>query len=216
VRRAARTAALLLGVGVARLAHAQPADTLPTQRWTAEVMASAGSSAWSQPVLPGRFRARPAGGAGLALTHVHSARWRGVVLADRYERGAIADGWTLHARYTEVGALVMRQLFGVGPVNLALGGGAIIAWPEDGRGTHRTDSSLDFELDPSPQEYSARLALEARTRHHLPVSGRITFQRGLNRILKSNPSASNGRWDGTTPPYSKLLAFELGATVLRW
>ncbi|MBY0489483.1 MAG: hypothetical protein K2R93_06545 [Gemmatimonadaceae bacterium] len=197
-------------------ARAQAVDTLPSRRWALEALVSAGASAWSQPVLPGKFKARPAGGAGLALSHVHSSRWRGVLVFDRYERGAIADGWTLHADYSEIAALVMRRLFPVGVVDLALGGGAVIAWPANGTGTHRLDSSLDFTLDPSPQEYSARLALEARTRHRLPVSGRITFQRGLNRILRRNPSASNGRWDGTTPPYSKLLAFELGATLLRW
>jgi hypothetical protein len=212
--------ALGLLVASARTVSAQAADPRPARRaaprWGLEVLASAGASAWSQPVLPGKFKARPAGGAGLALSHVQSARWRGVLVLDRYERGAIGDDWTLHAQYAEVAALAMRQLFPVGPFDLALGGGGVIAWPSRGEGTHRRDRSLDFALDPSPQEYSARFALEARTRRRLPVSGRITFQRGINRILHGNPSASNGRWDGTTPPYSKLLAFELGATLIRW
>lgn len=104
----------------------------------------------------------------------------------------------------------------MGPLALSLGGGLIVGWPRAGIGIAPGPIYYRQSLDLSPREYSARFALEMRALRALPVSGRITFQRGLNRILHSNPDAADGRWDHTTPPYNKLLGFELGATLLRW
>jgi hypothetical protein len=180
------------------------------------VVASAGVSAWSQPVLSSRLKGRPAGGGGLALSHVHSARWRGVLLLDHSERGAAGFTWHFRTRYLEAGALVSARLFDVGPMRLSMGGGPVMAWPLEGRGRLEGPPEYLTRLDLSAQEYSARFALEAAIGHRLPISGRIVFQRGINRLLHGNPAEAEGRWDRTTPPYSKLMGFELGATLLRW
>lgn len=197
-------------------ARAQSADTLPTRRWSLEGFVSAGAAVWSQPILSSRLSSVPAGGGGIALSHVHSARWRGSLALDDAKRGSNGFNWWFSTRYTELSAMAYRRLFDVGPAEISLGGGPAIAWPRKGEANYGRPPFYVQRLDLSPQEYHARMALEARTKTRIPVSGRITFQRGINRVLHSNPSASNKRWDGTTPPYNKLLAFELGATVVRW
>ncbi len=215
--RRVRLAGLLgVALGGARSLQGQAVDTLPTKRWGLEATLVAGASAWSQPVLASRLSSIPAGGFGVRLTHWHSSRWRGLVVLDRADRGANGPGWRFRTRYIETGALVARELFPVGPLALSLGGGLIIAWPRAGLGIAPGPIYYRQSIDLSAREYSARLALEARVGHRVPLAGRVTFQRGLNRILHSNPAVADGRWDHTTPPYNKLLAFELGATLLRW
>ncbi len=216
MRRSWRTWSVLGALfALSHSVRAQSTDSLPTKRWSLEGFVSAGAAVWSQPIASSRVSSVPAGGGGFAISHVHSARWRGSLAIDDVKRGSDGFNWRFRTRYTELSAMVYRRLFDVGPTTVSLGAGPAIAWPREGKAIYGEPAFYVQRLDLSPQEYHARMALEARTNMRIPIAGRISFQRGINRVLHSYPSASRS-WDGQTPPYNKLLAFEVGATLIKW